>query len=92
VFAEVIKLLKLFKKQFNKSSRSLYNNFHILLTFYRFLSYNDLLHLLSNNFNDCNNFVSLANTKLRLHAEDADGSKYVGVLINITDIYIYIYI
>jgi hypothetical protein len=39
--------------------------------------------LLGYNFN---NFVTLADTNLRLPEEDADASKYVGVFINIIDI------
>jgi hypothetical protein len=43
--------------------------------------------LLGYNFNSVINFVTLADTNLRIPKEQADASKYVGVFINIIDIY-----
>ena len=63
------------------------NNFHVLLTFYRFYHTTTimwtfyLLLLLSCNFNSFNNFVTLASTRLRLPEDNADASQHVGVLM-----------
>jgi hypothetical protein len=60
------------------------NNFQVLLTFIDFIinqrSHFTLLLLSSFNFNNFNNFVTLASTRLRLPEDDADALKHVGLL------------
>ena len=51
----------------------------------------NLLILLSCNFNNLNNFVTLSSTSLRLPEDDADSSKHVAVLMVFTVLLIYTY-
>jgi len=60
------------------------DSLHVLLTSIDFIikqrPHFTLLLLLSCNFNNVNNFVTLAGTRLRLPEDDADALKHVGVL------------
>ena len=51
-----------------------------------------LILMLSCNFNNFNNFVTLVSTRLRLPEDDADAMKHAGVITQILLIYIYIYV
>jgi len=65
---------EIYKMLIKRGSRSFINILYIL-------SYtNDLLLLMSYKFNNFNNFVILASTRLRLPEDDAYVSKHVGLL------------